>query len=208
MSAITTIISRSRWVATLVVVASALAIVPAAASASTTTFGSSLNHSPANAGNTCAQDGVVNGPALCTHVGSFYPGTSGRARSPVSGTITKIRLLAEGPTTLVVKVVQVRNVSSDHMHGQAKAIAKSRTLHVQGTMDANGNALVESFNVQLKVQKGDELAVDTTSNTAEYCADGTPGQLLFDPILSIGHGFRSAAGVDGCLMLVQAVVKH
>ena len=77
-----------------------------------------------------------------------------------------------------------------------------------GATDSNGNSLVESFNVHLKVQKGDELAVDTTSNTAEYCADGTPGQLLFDPILAIGHGFRSAGGVDGCLMLVQAVVKH
>jgi hypothetical protein len=207
MSAITRIIIRSRSVATLVVTVSALATMPAIASAATTTFGSSLNHSPANAGSTCAENGV-SGPALCTHVGSFYPGTSGRARSPVSGTITKIRLLAEGPTTLVVKVVQVRNVSSDHKHGQAKAIAKSRTLHVQGTMDANGNSLVESFNVSLKVKKGDELAVDTTSNTAEYCADGTPGQLLFDPILAIGHGFRSAGGVDGCLMLVQAVVKH
>lgn len=206
MSAITTI-TRSRLVTTLAATVSALAIMPAIASAATTTFGSSLNHSPANAGNTCAENGV-SGPALCTHVGSFYPGTSGHARSPVSGTVTKIRLRAEGPTTLVVKLVQVRNVSSDHNHGQAKATAKSRTLNVQGSTDSNGDSLVESFNVHLKVQKGEELAVDTTSNTAEYCADGTPGQLLFDPILAIGHGFRSAGGVDGCLMLVQAVVKH
>jgi hypothetical protein len=206
MSAITTI-TRSRLVTTLAATVSVLAIMPAIASAATTTFGSRLNHSPANAGNTCAENGV-SGPALCTHVGSFYPGTSGHARSPVGGTITKIRLRAEGPTTLVVKVVQVRNVSSDHRHGQAKATAKSRTLNVQGSTDSDGNSLVESFNVHLKVQKGEELAVDTTSNTAEYCADGTPGQLLFDPILALGHGFRSAGGVDGCLMLVQAVVKH
>jgi hypothetical protein len=109
---------------------------------------------------------------------------------------------------MVFKVVQVRNVSSNHKHGQAKAIAKSRTIQVQGKTDSDGNSLIESFNVSLKVQKGDEIAVDTTSNTAEYCADGTPGQLLFDPILAIGHGFRSAGGVDGCLMLVQAEVKH
>jgi hypothetical protein len=207
MSSITRIISRSRFTVTLAATVSALAIIPAAASASTTSFGSSLNHSPANAGSTCAENGV-SGPALCTHVGSFYPGTSGHAQSPVSGTITKIRLRAEGPTTMVFKVVQVRNVSSNHKHGQAKAIAKSRTIQVQGKTDSDGNSLIESFNVSLKVQKGDEIAVDTTSNTAEYCADGTPGQLLFDPILAIGHGFRSAGGVDGCLMLVQAEVKH
>jgi hypothetical protein len=207
MSSITRIISRSRFTVTLAATVSALAIIPAAASASMTSFGSSLNHSPANAGSTCAENGV-SGPALCTHVGSFYPGTSGHAQSPVSGTITKIRLRAEGPTTMVFKVVQVRNVSSNHKHGQAKAIAKSRTIQVQGKTDSDGNSLIESFNVSLKVQKGDEIAVDTTSNTAEYCADGTPGQLLFDPILAIGHGFRSAGGVDGCLMLVQAEVKH
>jgi hypothetical protein len=207
MSSINRIISRSRFIVTLAASMSALAIIPAAASASMTPFGSSLNHSPANAGSTCAENGV-SGPALCTHVGSFYPGTSGHAQSPVSGTITKIRLRAEGPTTMVFKVVQVRHLSSDHKHGQAKAIAKSRTIQVQGNTDSNGNSLIESFNVSLKVQKGDEIAVDTTSNTAEYCADGTPGQLLFDPILAIGHGFSSAGGVDGCLMLVQAEVKH
>ncbi len=188
----------------------ALAVVPAAASAATTWFGSSLNHSPANAGSTCAENGVM-GPALCTHVGSFYPGTSGRAAAPVSGTIIKIRVRAEGPTTMVFKVVRVRNVSSDHKTGQAKALVKSRTVQVQGPSQSdlnNGVSPVETFKVNLKVQKGQELAIDTTSNTAEYCSDGTPGQLLFDPILAVGQGFRSSGGVDGCLMLVQGVIKH
>jgi hypothetical protein len=58
----------------------------------------------------------------------------------------------------------------------------------------------------MAVRKGQELAVNTTSNTAEYCSDGTPGQLLFDPVL--GATFSSSAGVDGCLMLVQAVVRY
>ena len=185
----------------------AFALVPAGASAATTWFGSSLNHSPANAGSTCAENGVM-GPALCTHVGSYYPGNSGRATAPVSGTITKIRLLAQGPATMVFKVVQVRHLSSNHKHGQAQAIVKSRTIHVQGATDSNGDAVIESFNVHLKVKKGQELAVDTTSNTAEYCSDGTPGQLLFDPILALGHGFRSNGGVDGCLMLIQGVITH
>jgi hypothetical protein len=207
MSSIARITRRSRFASALVVASSAVALLPAAALAHTTHFGSSLNHSPANAGSTCAQDGV-SGPALCTHVGSFYPGFSGRAASPVTGTITKIRLLAQGPTKMVFKVVQVRNVSSNHKHGQAKAIVKSRSVDVLGATDINGNSLIESFNVHLKVKKGQELAVDTTSNTAEYCSDSTPGQLLFDPILKLGQNFRSSGGVDGCLMLVQAVVTY
>ena len=60
----------------------------------------------------------------------------------------------------------------------------------------------------MKVRKGQEIAIDTTSNTAEYCTDGTPGQLLFDPILGLGQGFRTNQGVDHCLMLVRAIVKQ
>jgi hypothetical protein len=195
-----------RW-AGLVCVAVVVSIVfaiPAAASTHkaasthTTTFGSSLDHSPANAGSTCAQDGVQ-GPATCTHVGSYYPGFSGHARSPVKGTITKIKVRAEGPATLKILIVKVRNVSSDHMSGQAKLVEKGPTIHPVGT------GSVETFPVHLSVTKGEELAVNTKSNTAEYCSDGTPGQLLFDP--TVGSSFSSSKGVDGCLMLVQAVVK-
>src|SRR6202030_853770 len=101
-------IRRSRFASALAVGLGAFALIPATASAHQTTFGSSLNHSPANAGSTCAQDGVTGSPT-CTHVGSDYPGTSGHAQSPVSGTITAIRLRAQGPTTIHILLVQVLN---------------------------------------------------------------------------------------------------
>jgi hypothetical protein len=189
---------RSRRALALGVAVSAAALLPASALAHTTHFGSSLDHSPANAGSTCAQDGVTGSP-MCTHVGSYYPGFSGRAMAPVSGTITAIRLRAQAPGTLRVLLVAVRHVSADHMSGQAKVVVKGPKLHPVGT------GSIETFPVHMAVKKGEELAVNTTSNTAEYCSDGTPGQLLFDPIL--GASFSSSAGVDGCLMLVQAVVK-
>jgi hypothetical protein len=162
-------------------------------------FGSSLDHSPANAGSTCAQDGV-HGGALCTHVGSYYPGFSGHANAPKDGTVTAIRLLAQSPATLHVLIVRVRNVSSDHMSGQAEVVVNGPTLHPVGSNQK------QTFPVHLAVKKGDELAVNTTSNTAEYCSDGTPGQLLFDPPLT-STKFSSSKGVDGCLMLIQAVMK-
>ncbi len=202
--------SRTRFIPALVAVLGAVALIPAGASAATTWFGSSLNHSPANAGSTCAENGV-SGPALCTHVGSFYPGFSGRATATVNGTITAFKVRAEGPTTMTFRLVKVRHVSSNHKRGQAKAIAKGPTVNVQGPSQSdfdNGIFPIETFHVHMKVQKGEEIAIDTTSNTAEYCSDGTPGQLLFDPHLAIGQNYRSSNGVDGCLMLVQAVVKH
>ena len=52
-------IRRSLFASALAVGLGAFALIPATASAHQTTFGSSLNHSPANAGSTCAQDGVT-----------------------------------------------------------------------------------------------------------------------------------------------------
>jgi hypothetical protein len=200
----------SRSVTVLAVAFGAIALAPAAASASITYFGSNLNHTPANSGSTCAEDGVM-GASLCTHVGSFYPGNSGRAQSPVNGTIVAIQTLPAGPMTMTVKLVNVRHLAADHKSAQAAAVAKSKTIDVPGpTADeiSIGDIPIETFFVQMKVKKGQELAIDTTSNTAEYCSDGTPGQLLYDPVLSLGHAFRPSQGVDGCLMLIRAVVER
>jgi hypothetical protein len=199
---------RSNFIAAAAAAASAIALVPSVASANTW-FGSSLNHDPANAGTSCSPDDSVP-PPMCTHIGSFYPGTSGRVKSPVNGTIVAFKVRAQGPTTLTFRLVRVRNMSADHSHGQAHAIANGRTVQVQGPSQDqadNGVYPIERFAAHVKVHKGDEIAVDTTSNTAEYCSDGTPGQLTFNPFLSLGSGFRSSTGVDTCLMLVQAVVK-
>ena len=188
----------------------AVAAVPTSASAATTWFGSSLNHSPANAGNTCADNGVF-GPSLCTHVGSYYPGNSGRVRAPRAGTVTAFRVMAQGPMKATFKIVALRNVSSDHESGEAKTIAVGPTVNIKGPTPEQmeeGISPVETFRVNLKVKKGQAIAIDTTSNMAEYCSDGTPGQLLFSPRLTLGQGFRDSDGVAGCLMLVQAVLRY
>jgi hypothetical protein len=211
MSAISNIFtSRSRLMASATAALGAFALIPAAASASTTWFGSSLDHTPANAGSTCSEDGVGNPGDLCTHVGSDYPGFSGHAQSKTTGTIIQLKVRPQGPMTFTAKVVSVRHLSSDFQSGQAKVTARSRLITVPGpTQDQMDNSVypIEKFKVSLKVKKGQYIAIDTTSNTAEYCSDGTPGQLLFDPILALGQGFSNSAGVDGCLMLIQAVVK-
>lgn len=202
---------RSRTLAALVAVCAAATLVPATAFASMTWFGSSLNHSPGNAGSTCSQDGVGQPGDVCTHVGSDYPGFSGRAKSPVKGTIVALKLEPAGPMTFRAEVVNVRNLSSDDQSGQARATARSRMITLAGpTQDQISlqDFPIDTVHVHLKVSKGQEIAVNTTSNTAESCSDGTPGQLLFDPTLAPHAGFENSAGIDGCLMLVQAVVRH
>jgi len=205
-------ISRSRAVRGALAAVASLALLPASAGAATTWFGSSLDHSPANAGNTCDQfNQALSALEPCTHVGSDYPGFSGRAQSPVSGAVRQLKLIPSGPMTFTAEVVAVRNVSSDFQSGQAKVISRSRQITVPGpTQDQldNGDYPTVSVPVNLHVNRGDEIAINTTSNTAEYCSDGTPGQLLFQPILAPGGGFASSSAVDDCLMLVQARVKH
>ena len=200
-------VRRFHLIAAIVGAICAIAVVPAGASAAKSYFGSSLDHSPANAGSTCAEDGVK-GNALCTHVGSYYPGNSGLAAAPFTGKITAFRVEAQGPTTLTIMLVTVKNLSSNEKSGQAKVVVVGPTINVRGVQDSNGDNQIETFKTNLAVTKGEELAVNTTSNTAEYCSDGTPGQLLFDPVLNPGQNFRKSNGVDGCLMLVQAVITH
>jgi hypothetical protein len=211
MSTIINFTRRFRFASALTAAFAAAALIPAGASAATSTFGSSLNHEPANAGSSCDQNNLDN-PPFCTHIGSFYPGTSGRVNAQFNGTIVKIRVRAEGPMTMKFKLVRLRHVSADHRHGQAKVAATSRTLHFNGPSQTdldNGVSPIESAKVNIKVHKGDVVAIDTNNNQAEYCSDGTPGQLtFFNPLLSPGDGFRTAQGVDTCLLLVQAVIKH
>jgi hypothetical protein len=211
MSTIITLTRRFRFASALTAAFAAAALIPAGASAATSTFGSSLNHEPANAGSSCDQNNLDNSP-FCTHVGSFYPGTSGRVNAPSGGTIVKIRVRAEGPMTMKFKLVRLRHVAANHRSGQAKVVATSRTLHFNGPSQTdldNGVSPIESAKVNIKVHKGDVVAIDTNNNQAEYCADGTPGQLtFFNPLLSPSDGFRTAQGVDTCLLLVQAVIKH
>ena len=208
MQPLTTTFRRSRLVTGLATALTAAAILPAGAMAATSNFGSSLNHDPANAGTSCDQNNLDSAP-FCTHVGSFYPGFSGHAQAKSAGTITKIKLRAQGPMNFRFKLMQVRHLSSDHKSGQAKVVAVSRKLHATGAQASDGSSRGETFNVHIKVHKGDYVGLDTNNNTAEYCSDGTPGQLtFFNPNISLGDGFQNSQGVDDCLLLVQAVYNH
>lgn len=201
----------SRRALAALVVTAGFALVPGTALASNTWFASRLNHVPGNAGSTCSQDGVGQPGDVCTHVGSDYPGTSGRAQSPVSGTIIALKIEPEGPMTFTAEVVTVKNLSSQLTSGQAEATAHTRKISLAGPTPnekANQTYPIDTVLVHMKVSKGQEIAINTTSNQAEICSDSTPGQLLFDPVLTVGGGFSNSAGVDACLMLVQAVVQH
>jgi hypothetical protein len=186
----------------------AAALAPAGAHAATSSFGSSLNHEPANAGQTCTDLGLL--APKCTHVGSYYPGTSGKARAPRTGRIKQLKVYAQGPMTFRLKVASVKNVSANHKSAKAKIAAVGPVLHAQGPtaqQQEDGTYRIETFKVNVKVKKGQELAIDTDANTAGYCADGSPYQTVFSPILKLGQNFRTNQTTDDCQLLMKAIVK-
>jgi hypothetical protein len=209
--------SRSRRIAlALALAAFAALLIPVVASATTVTFGSSLVNEPANTGNNRACLLASVQPS-CTRVG-FYVGNAGLTKSPVNGTIVKFRVRSAAPSQMTFKLVRVRAVDLNAGTGQARAVAKGPSVNVQGpVLDANGDIAnsdnpypIQSFTANVKVRKGDVLAIDSTTTDALYCANGDPGQLLFRPVLQVGGGFRSTTSVDdndNCSLLVQAVVK-
>jgi hypothetical protein len=200
--------TRRTALAALTTAAAAAALVPAGASAATSAFGSSLDHEPANAGQTCQDLGLLS--TTCTHVSSYLPGNSGKVHSPKTGRIKQIKVRAQGPMTFRPKVASVKNVSANHKTLKAKITAAGPVLHVKGPSEQQleDNVYpVETFKVNIKVKKGQELAMDTTRNTAGYCADGSPYQTVFGPVLKLGKGFRTNNTTDDCQMLVRAIVK-
>lgn len=195
-----------RRLAVVLLVVAAGALAPGAAQARQTWFGSSLNHGPANAGSPCIEGADEGTPQpVCTRTGSFYPGFSGREKSPRTGRVIKVRVIAQFPGRIRFKVVRLRRVAADHKSGQAKTIATSRWLTVRGPASEDADPAVESFTVNLPVRKGDSVAIDAKENPVEYCSDGTPGQLVFRPVT--GRTFRDSTSYVGCLLLVQARVR-
>jgi hypothetical protein len=200
----------------LAVVASAALLVPVGASAKNMTFGSSLVNEPANTGNqrNCL---MAETPSPCTRVG-FYVGNSGITKSPVTGKVVRFRVRSAAPGQMTFKLVRVRKVDLNAGTGQARAVATGPTVNVQGPqLDGNGDFVnpdnpypIQTFKASVKVNKGDVLAIDSTTTDALYCANGDPGQLLFQPVLKPSKKFRSTTNLDDsndCSLLVQAVVK-
>ncbi len=197
----------SRLALTVAAAALALALVPVAAQAKSTWFGSSLLHEPSNSApaHPCGPDG--NPLLACTRVGVRYPGTSGRVRAPRSGRIVAFKVRAGAPGRMTFKVVRVRNLNTrtNPGSGQAKAVGRGPTVNVQGRGFDETNA-IERFPANVRVHKGDQIAIDSRSTSALYCSDGGTYQLVFRP-LALGGGFRSSVTDDGCQLMVQAVIR-
>jgi hypothetical protein len=185
-----------------------LAVVPATGMAKAPVrFGALLNSNvqPSNSlpGLTC------NGPETalepCTMVlNDAYGRPNGGEIAPKTGTIEKIRLIAGGPGSFRLMAVKKINGTD--------ALAKryGQRITYRGQMESaeeEGDYDVESFPVDMKIKKGEQLGIRGSITSMIRCSSGGPNTLIYTPPLFLGGYFKPASRTDGCWMLMEAVIR-
>ena len=186
----------------------AMTIVPATSMAAPVKFGSKLNPTvqPSNSlpGLDCGEG--ASGP--CTFVqNEAYGRPDGGELAPKTGTIKKIRLIAGGPGSFKLQIAKVKR-STLFGTNEAKVVANGPRISYQGQTEANdesGSYRVETFNVDVPVKKGQQLALKGNITSMIRCSSGGDNTLVYTPTL--GSSFRPATSTDGCWILMEAVIR-
>ena len=186
----------------------AMTIVPATSMAAPVKFGSMLNPTvkPSNSlpGLDCGEG--ASGP--CTMIqNEAYGRPDGGELAPKTGTIKKIRLIAGGPGSFKLQIAKVKR-STLFGTNEAKVVYNGPRISYQGQTEANeeaGSYRVESFNVNVPVKKGQQLALKGNITSMVRCSSGGDNTLIYTPPL--GSAFRPATNTDGCWILMEAVIR-
>ena len=187
----------------------ALAVVPAAGQAKAPVkFGAKLNSKvqPSNSlpGLTC------NGPETalepCTMVlNEAYGRPDGGELAPKTGTIKKIRLIAGGPGSF--RLMAVKNDQRHRRASPSATASGSATTGQTESAEEEGDYRVESFPVDMKIKKGEQLALRGSITSMIRCSSGGHNTLIYTPPLFLGGYFTPASNTDGCWLLMEAVIK-
>ena len=191
----------------------ALMVAPAAGLAKAPVkFGAKLDPTvqPSNSlpGLPCNQESLV----ACTMIqNEAYGRPDGGELAPRSGTIKRIRLIAGGPGAFRLQVAKVKR-STLFGSNEAKVVANGQLIHYQGQTEANWESdsyRVESFDVNVPIKKGQQLAMHTngTPMSAIRCSSGGDNTLIYEGGLKLRHPFAPATETDGCWILMEAVIR-
>jgi hypothetical protein len=174
----------------------ALPVTPASAAA--VIFGSKLTHEPTPA-ETCKQGRPGD---MCSWVMTIAQANVGHETAPKTGTIAKLRLRSCSPGSFVLQIARTNTART-----LARAIRTGPEINYKGSAtNCNGGSVIETFNVNVPVLKGDRLAVIATKVGFIYNASGD-GTLVYDPPLPDGGAFRAVgntAGLGSGILLLQA----
>lgn len=147
--------------------------------------------------------------AACTMVENDAYGRAGVERAPRSGTIKKIRLIAGGPGSFRLQIAKVNRATLFGTY-EAKVVANGPQISYLGQTEANydsGSYNVETFDVNLPVKQGQQLALRGNYTSMVRCSSGGPNTLIYQPALPKGGPFTPASDTDGCWLLMEAVIR-
>jgi len=189
----------------------ALAVAPAAGLAKAPVkFGAKLDPTvqPSNSlpAHPCSQQSPG---AACTMIENDAYGRPGVERAPKTGTIKKIRLIAGGPGSFRLQIAKVKR-STLFDTNEAKIVSGGPKIAYQGQTEASFESddyRVESFNVDVPVKKGQQLALRGNYTSMVRCSSGGDNTLIYQPVLSAGGPFTPASDTDGCWLLMEAVIR-
>jgi hypothetical protein len=188
------------------VAAGVLLLAPATGDASQT-FGSRLNHDPANSGE------CVSLMTPCSLVSFIHPtdpnGDPDSSGAPSDGVITTFRIRATGDGGAAAQVTfRLADISLPDPANKDSALATAAGTGPTVTIPAisGPDVPVAEFPGRLPVKKGNHLAIDGTNVLATYNTSGDKFSYLFAPPLVDGQGARGSSDVTGEL-LVQAVIE-
>lgn len=191
----------------------AMMVAPAAGLASTPVkFGAKLNPTvqPSNSlpGLRCIADPLRFSP--CTMVqNEAYGRPEGGHIAPKTGTIKTIRLIAGGPGTMRIETAKVKQQTL-FTTKEAKLVHKGPKISYQGQTEANWESdsyRVESFEVNMPIAKGEQLAIHSGNTSMIRCSSGGDNTLMYPLTYSPKHPFNAAEGSDGCWLLIEAIYK-
>ena len=181
---------------TLALIAACLLVGPSTAQAAQT-FGSRLNHEPANGPEECGDP-----PVACTFVAIRQPGPTGTNApqpAPSSGVVVKFRIRSFSADRVTFRFATVTEQGDT---GLARLVGGTGP-----TVTFAGTGAVEEFPARVRVPKGALLALEGTSHGATYNTDGGTDAYEYAPPLVAGQGPRANTGDSGGEMLVQAVLE-
>lgn len=149
-------------------------------------------------------------PTACTMIqNEAYGRPDGGELAPKSGTIKKIRIIAAGPGRFFPQVAKVKR-STLFGANEAKIVHSGPQFFYTGQTEANeesGSYRVETFDVNIPVKKGQQLALRGTIAPMVRCSSGGDNTLLYTPPLRARAPFEPASDTDGCWLLMEAVIR-
>jgi hypothetical protein len=186
----------------------AMMAAPASGLAAPVKFGAELNPTvqPSNSlpGLTCMGTETP-GPACSMVLNEAYGRPDGGEFAPKTGTIKKIRLIAGGPGSFKLQLAKVKRGTDE-----AKFAAGGPRINYQGQTESSfesDNYKVETFDVNVPVKKGQQLALRGNITSMIRCSSGGDNTLIYTPPLLSGGSFRPATSDDGCWILMEAVIR-